>query len=161
MLKFLYAIIIALFVTLPAAAQDDNYLRVYVGFSNMYTSGGTQRPGVEAAASYRVLEAGPIHLEATGSLGGNFNRRNNSLQAFLGPQVSADLFKGKMTVFGRQLFGTTYVNEQNFFTTSIGGGINVNFGNFFICPFQIDRQHIGRDRTIKLNKLGAGIGLQF
>lgn len=163
MTKFLITLTIFFALTVSASAQDyaTDKVKVYAGFIN----GSTDFPvlnnqGLNLAAQYKVYGYEGVKLEAVA----DFSAYLKSARLYVytaGPQVSVDLFEGRLTPFARILFGATRYDEQTFFTHSIGGGVDVNVSrHFFVRPFQYDRQSIeSAGQTI--NRIGVGLGFRF
>jgi len=78
-----------------------------------------------------------------------------------GPQLSYELFQGRVSAFGRALFGaTTTYNSDKRFTRTYGAGVDVNLGNVFIRPFVIDFLRV-EGVLITVNRYGVGGGIRF
>lgn len=80
----------------------------------------------------------------------------------VGPQISYDVFNGRVSVFGRALFGitTTYQQSDKLFTRTYGAGADVNFGYLFLRPFVMDFIRV-EGLPITVNRFGAGGGIRF
>lgn len=78
-----------------------------------------------------------------------------------GPQLSYDVFNGRLSVFGRALFGvTTNYEGSKAFTRTYGGGVDVNVGHLFIRPLVLDFKRI-EGFPLTINSVGVGGGVRF
>lgn len=157
--KFTLILILAALV-IPARAQDR--LKVYAGFSNL--SGevtGENVKGVNLAGQVRLYSYETLKVEAVGDFGVGVRSPGVEVyQGLAGPQVSLDLLDGRVTPFVRSLFGVTRQTGQSFYTHSIGGGLDINFGKVFVRPLQLDSQTIDT-LPLHVRRIGGGVGIRF
>ena len=146
-----------------ARAQEGvSRMKVYAGYSTLKPEYNDDYiHGVELEATPKILSYERVRLEATASLAGHFTTGGNNLQFMAGPQLSINLAHGRITPFVRALFGTTYVYDTHIYTQSVGGGVDVNLGNYFVRPFQFDRQWLKGLYPITANRFGSGAGVRF
>lgn len=145
-------------LALSVCAQDR--VKVSASFVNSdFTFGNAH--GIAAEGDAKILRYEKIRL------GGVFQFVRPSFDTCrkidtysLGPQVSYDAFNGRISIFGRALFGVTDLPRNYAFTKTYGAGADVNIGHIFIRPIVLDFQRIeGFPTTI--NRFGAGGGVRF
>lgn len=158
-MKFIISTLLLLVISLPVVAQDT--VKVSAGFVSS-DFGVNDIQGVSAELDAKILKSGKFRI------GGVFqyvrpqveNSADVDTYSF-GPQVSYDVFGGRISLFGRGLFGvTTDYNGTNTFTRTYGFGGDVNLGHIFIRPFVMDFQRF-EGVPVTVNRFGAGAGIRF
>lgn len=160
-------IVIIALLTLFAGAvkcQDkaETKTTVYAGFINgSYDTPVVNNQGVNGSAQFKLYGYEGVKLEAVGDFSGYFRSHYKVYTYLAGPQVSIDLFKGRLTPFARIMFGATRYDDHTFYAHSIGGGVDVNVTKrFFIRPFQYDKQSSDMNGQ-PVHRIGAGAGFRF
>src|SRR5262249_36728441 len=102
-------IVVALVMMTAATAkcQDatDTKGKVYVGFINgSYDFGITNNQGVNGSAQIKLYGYEGVRLEAVGDFSAFLRNRDKVYTYLAGPQVSVDLFEGRLTPFVRIMF---------------------------------------------------------
>ncbi|MGH9846376.1 MAG: hypothetical protein ACREEM_47360 [Blastocatellia bacterium] len=145
-------------------AQDT--VRVTATFQNLNVA-FQNLPGGNLSVDFKLAEIGKWRLGAVGdfSFHDDTNDLLNRIQLLGGASVARSLGEDRVSVFGRALFGNTRFDStamRNFdrVTVGVGGGLDVNFGRFFIRPVNVDFQWID-ERPVRYTRLGAGAGFRF
>lgn len=166
MKSFLSIAVLLLITVLSASAQDT--VKVTAAFQNLNVA-NQNLPGGNASADFKLGGYGNWRLGAVADVA--YHRDTDRLldryQLLGGPQIAYTFGEDRMSVFGRGMFGVTRFDQKNSnlqdfarATVSIGGGVDVNFGKFFVRPLQFDFQYIDQ-RPVRYTRLGAGGGLKF
>lgn len=161
--KVLSIALLAGVLSIPALAQDSNDWRykVGVGFSNQ-NAYGENIQGWNAFGQVRVLKYERFALHGLLDGGGNYENGAYFHQVTAGPQLSATF--GKLEPFVRGTVGATRFTAGGFkstkFTTSVGGGLDVNLGRFFGSPGTVDFQYID-DTGVRFTRYTARVGVRF
>jgi hypothetical protein len=139
--------------------------------------------GWNGSAEYRFGEFKEIYLGAVADISGHYGQVTNSatftnpapfptitlinsnstrLHTFLaGPQLSRDFARDRVTVFGRGLVGTSRLSGQSnsvFYALAFGagGGVDLNYGPFFVRAVQIDWMRTQHEYTNQLKTFQQG-----
>jgi acyl-CoA synthetase (AMP-forming)/AMP-acid ligase II len=139
--------------------------------------------GWNGSAEYRLAEFKEIYLGAVVDISGHYGQVTNSarftnpppfpaitlinsndtrLHTFLaGPQLSRDFARDRVTVFGRGLVGTSRLSGNGnsvFYALAFGagGGVDLNYGKFFVRPVQIDWLRTQHEYTNQLKTFQQG-----
>src|SRR5215510_3029913 len=100
----LATLILLALTALSAFAQDagDSRIKLYAGFINgSFDLGIANNQGVNAAAQLKLYGYEGVRLEAAGDFSGYLRGRDKVYIYLAGPQVSFDLFEGRLTPFVR------------------------------------------------------------
>src|SRR5262249_31432367 len=153
---------ITLLMLLTSTVQAQDTAKVYLGFINgSFDLGTTNNQGVNGAAQLKIYGYEGVRLEAVGDFSAYLRRHDKVYIYLAGPQVSFDLFEGRLTPFARVLFGTTRYEGVSSYAHSIGGGFDVNVSDhFFLRPFQYDKQSTDKYGQ-PIHRISVGIGLKF
>lgn len=172
--RLLIAILIACVLTLAATAQikkieeDHDAIKVTLAFQNLNVA-NTNLPGVNASGDYRIAKFGEWRLGAVADFAyqRDSNRVVDRYQFLGGPQLSYNLAKGRLNLFGRGLFGATRFEAVgqgfhfNRMTVGAGGGLDINVGEYFyIRPAQFDFQFINQ-RPVRYTRFAFGAGFKY
>lgn len=141
-----------------AVAQDT--LKIYAGFSNAQLL-GTNRQGIKVGGEYKVYEYEALKIKAGGEFANFFRSQGpDTYQLLAGPVVSVDLLNGRFSPFAKLNFGITRRSNVSLYTNSIGAGIDVNFGRYFIRPIDFQSQYIN-NVPFAVRAIGGGGGVRF
>lgn len=146
-----------------AKAQDGgSKIKAYVGFINgSYDFPVLNNRGINISAEYAAYKYEGVKIEAVGDFSGYLTSEDKVYTYLFGPQVSVDLFEGRLTPFARILFGATRYEGQASYAHSIGGGLDVNVGkHLFARPFAYDKQS-SQGNGQPVHRIGVGVGYRF
>src|SRR5262245_43907123 len=132
--------ITTILVLCAAAAQAQT--KIYAGFINgSFDLGITNNQGVNGAAQVTLYGYEGVRLEAVGDVSAYLRNHEKVYIYLAGPQVSFDVFDGRLTPFARIMFGATRYDGATYYAHSVGGGLDINVSKrFFIRGFQYDKQ---------------------
>lgn len=162
-------ILLLLFVFLAICAITVNAqdtVKIYATFANANYSGSEpslNTRGINAGASLKLYDYEHVKLEAVGdfSVFRLFDDDEAKIYRYLaGPQVSLTLLDYKLSPFVQVLFGRTTYYDQNYYTVSYGGGLDVNVTRrFFVRAFQYNKETATGVPSVDTVK--AGVGFKF
>jgi hypothetical protein len=151
---------LTLILALSALAQDaqPDHVKVSAAFTGTEIS-SIARQGFSGEIDGRLIRAGRFRVGGVFQFARTCSDCRPRADIFsAGPQVSADIFNGRVSLFGRALFGlTTDYKGNNSFTRTYGGGFDVNLGHLFIRPLAVDWRRVeGVPVTVHQYSVGAG-----
>lgn len=155
-----------LLIAFSAVALAQDTLKVSGGFQNLNVA-NQNLPGGNLSVDYKLIGIGKWSFGAVGDAA-FFNDTNdllNRVQLLAGASVGRSFGENRVAPFGRVLFGNTHFDSANCpnfdrVTISVGGGLDVNLGRFFVRPVSFDFQWID-ERPVRYTRLGAGFGVRF
>ena len=153
--------VLCLFICLAVSASAQDTLKVNVSFINSDFS-VDDRQGFSGEVDAKVVGKERFRVGGVFQFARHCSDCSPRLDTYsAGPQLSYDVFNGRISLFGRALFGsTTDYNGTHLFTRTYGAGADVNFGNFFVRPIALDVLRIEGVQTT-VNRYGAGGGFRF
>lgn len=158
MKKFLSVIALLIATFSISYSQDDKDGKVYLTFLNSNILGQDFQGG-GLGGDYDFFKQGNFRVGATGEIS-LFPTKSgpDSFWYSGGPRVSYKV--GKVEPFGRVQVGGVRYAGFDAFTKSVGGGVDLNFGSFFVGG-QFDRQWVEGLPFVSLNRLGGRGGFRF
>lgn len=161
MKKMIY--VLALFTLMAGVAKAQevthNKAAVYVGFANVnIDQAGVSFRGLDAAGQLKVYGEA---VRVEGVAIGTFLFPSGELVSIYrgGPQISVDVLKGKLTLFGRLTFGATLYEGDAVYGHAVGGGGDVNITNRVYIRLSYEKLNF--DRALPAFQGSAGLGIRF
>lgn len=161
------AVVASLSLLFTAAASAQDKIKLGVNFVNSeYSINPIEAveylQGISAELDARMAS----QKEGKGvRLGGVFYYKRDSFDSptdtyAFGPRLSYRL--SIFEPFGHALFGfnTTY-NSDRAFTRIYGAGLNLNFGNVYVRPIEINYQRVEGFLSPSTQTYSAGVGVRF
>lgn len=164
MKHFMFALVLMCTLMGVAFAQEEtanDRLSIYGGFAQINTTGVTlSARGFNGGAQLAVYKYEGVKIEGVADYTVLRSDGVTAHTLLFGPQFAVNLVRGRVTPFGRLLFGETYVLGGDTYTHSVGGGIDVNVTNrLTIRPFQFDRVNV--EGSGQVNRIAAGIRIRL
>lgn len=150
--------ILILSFSVVASAQDN--VKISAAFVNSdFSAGDTQ--GIQAELDAKIIKYERFRLGGVFQyVRPSFDRSVDLHVYSAGPQLSYDVFNGRISVFGRALFGVTDHPQGYAFTKTFGAGADINLGHIFIRPIVLDFKRI-EGFPLTQNQVGVGGGFRF
>ena len=163
-MKTILVTVLLLLFTVCAQAQEsskDNF-KLSVSFANTdYSLDNVQ--GIAGELDAKMFKHGNFRLGGVFRYDRSCMSCDPKIDVYSGgPQLSYDVFKGRISLFGRALFGvtTTYNQDAKLFTRTYGAGADINLGHVFVRPFVLDYVRV-EGVPVTVERYGAGVGIRF